>query len=129
MWRRVGSFRSSSNKGTPTTKRRGTSKGRKPSKSGKGGRVSDDEDSDWASAPITLNLGNCSLTYDNGKWQGELKEGKTRDKEDKDAHDASDPATKEHIRKLEEENRLLKFKVEVLVDMLTLARAEAENRR
>ena len=71
MWRRMGSFRSSSsNKGTPKTKRKGSTKNRKGSGVDRKAIEQVEDDSDWASSPISLSLGNCTLTFDQGKWQG-----------------------------------------------------------
>eukprot|EP00043_Microstomoeca_roanoka_P013615 m.133483 g.133483 ORF g.133483 m.133483 type:complete len:135 (+) comp15801_c1_seq2:115-519(+) len=89
----------------------------------------DGEDSDWASSPIALKLGNCSLTYDNGKWKGELV-GDEKQKEQTAGEDVADSsAQQEYIRKLEEENRLLKFKIEVLIDMVKFLKANKQTKK
>eukprot|EP00056_Hartaetosiga_gracilis_P004611 m.76550 g.76550 ORF g.76550 m.76550 type:complete len:118 (-) comp11887_c0_seq1:1327-1680(-) len=85
----------------------------------KRGKDEDDDDSDWGTSPISLSLGNYQLQYDHGRWSSEMETSaqKSGTKGCKKCADVD-------VRKLQEENRLLKFKIEVLVDMLTLARAE-----
>ncbi|EDQ90145.1 uncharacterized protein MONBRDRAFT_36725 [Monosiga brevicollis MX1] len=70
-------------------------------------------------APIPLELGGIRLVYDDGVWTTEkMPENVSEVDVKKLTHDN---------RRLQEENNLLKYKIEVLIDMLTEARIEAED--
>eukprot|EP00055_Hartaetosiga_balthica_P004448 m.11661 g.11661 ORF g.11661 m.11661 type:complete len:118 (-) comp3867_c0_seq2:1367-1720(-) len=87
-------------------------------------RGDDDEDSDWGTSPISLTLGNHHLQYEHGRWTSDSAENETSQAQSSSCKTCAGV----DVKKLQEENRLLKFKIEVLVDMLTLARAENESK-
>ncbi|KAK0168461.1 hypothetical protein PV327_002258 [Microctonus hyperodae] len=68
--------------------------------------------------PIRLRLGDQEATFDNGIWIPESgKVGGTFKENEK---------LKKEVRRLEEENNLLKLKLELLIDMATVAAAETQ---
>ncbi|KAK0085833.1 hypothetical protein PV325_004360 [Microctonus aethiopoides] len=68
--------------------------------------------------PIRLRLGDQEATFDSGIWIPESgKVGGTFKENEK---------LKKEVRRLEEENNLLKLKLELLIDMATVAAAETQ---
>eukprot|EP00033_Pygsuia_biforma_P003080 GCRY01003385.1.p1 GENE.GCRY01003385.1~~GCRY01003385.1.p1 ORF type:complete len:116 (-),score=18.25 GCRY01003385.1:344-691(-) len=65
---------------------------------------------------VSLHLGDTSLLFQNGKWLLD-KSGDTESMVD----------VRNENEALRQENNLLKFKIQVLTDMLTLAHLDAKN--
>ncbi|KAL3896294.1 MAG: hypothetical protein SGCHY_004163 [Lobulomycetales sp.] len=68
-------------------------------------------------APIKLQLGDQNLHYSNLQWKSDLEE-------DYEALQRSVDQLQERNRELEMENQLVKYKVSVLLDMLTASKLD-----
>eukprot|EP00045_Choanoeca_perplexa_P003250 m.29496 g.29496 ORF g.29496 m.29496 type:complete len:104 (+) comp11947_c0_seq1:161-472(+) len=85
-------------------------------------RATDDvvDDDESGRAPFQLTLGdNIRLMYDDGNW--------TPVKLPEDTGDVNVTQLMQDNRKLKEENNLLKYKLEVVIDMLTEARSQLQS--
>ncbi|XP_066927885.1 protein chibby homolog 1-like [Clytia hemisphaerica] len=81
-----------------------------------------DPNLDFSQTPLKLSLGGQKMIFQNGVWIATDEQGSQSSMRDNDLSHAA----KEKILTLEEENNMLKYKIELLLDMLAVSQSDIQ---